>query len=1006
MRARHTLAHSVAQISGKGWLLLLVSLCACVLWPMSAASAERISVRTGEHPGFSRLVFDWPTKVDYSVVTEGSTVRVGFSEQATINLTAVREAGLKGLRGLDRAGDGSKVGAGLSLRLEVAPGAAVSHFRDGTKVVIDVALPVDSSAEAQADFDTVADDAPKSPTKKPVTAAPEVKAKPAPEVDAASEPVSAPDAEKDTRDKAGQFSELARTDKVKLEYSGAPVAVRSEPVFNGVRLTYPLAEPLPAAVFQRGGYLWVIFERYRPVDHAGLGAVAGKRILKIEQIAHPHATILRYRIAGGQHVVAHRREAAWIVELKENRTTPRIPLEVSQHRYNGGPAVFLPVSDVGSRVDITDPEVGDEVTVVPVLPAGRGVAEDRRFAQFRVVRSAQGVAVEVKADGVLVERFRNGVAISAPGGLALSKDRYAPRYAGVGEDQQSAADKPRRLIDFESWRRGTAEDYHDNRHELLHRLSMAPEVERNGVRWDLARFYLAHGFAAQALGVLELMVADDPDLLDNPEFRATRGVALIELRRFTGARNDLAHTGLDAESDAYLWRALAAAGLGRWQAALTHFERGADVLSSYGEADRIRFELAALKAADQLDKTDLMEEQIRLLTGFLLPPDVGAEVEYLQARLHLKQDNDEEALESLKKVEAANERPSSAKATLARVDMALKADEIAAEDAIDELERLRFAWRGDRFELDLLDRLGRLYIEEGDYRTGFNILRQAVTYFPESPRTRDITAAMSGAFRDLFLGGEAEAMPPIEALALYYDFRELTPLGAEGDKMIRRLADRLVAVDLLGRAADLLEHQVRYRLEGVAQGQVAGRLAMIYLLDLKPEKALAVLRATRQTIIPDDIERARRHLEARALIDLKRYEEAEVLLEGDRDDKAELLRADLYWNAGEWQRVVANGERLLGERWKSDAPLSNDERRQILRMAVALSLDDNAQGLQSIRERYGTLMADGAYASAFDVITAKQDPSEREIKELTESIASVNRLEGFMSSYREEFSGT
>ena len=39
--------------------------------------------------------------------------------------------------------------------------------------------------------------------------------------------------------------------------------------------------------------------------------------------------------------------------------------------------------------------------------------------------------------------------------------------------------------------------------------------------------------------------------------------------------------------------------------------------------------------------------------------------------------------------------------------------------------------------------------------------------------------------------------------AMFYEFRELTPIGRRGDEMIRRLADRLVAVDLLDQAGEL-----------------------------------------------------------------------------------------------------------------------------------------------------------------------------------------------------------
>ena len=93
-------------------------------------------------------------------------------------------------------------------------------------------------------------------------------------------------------------------------------------------------------------------------------------------------------------------------------------------------------------------------------------------------------------------------------------------------------------------------------------------------------------------------------------------------------------------------------------------------------------------------------------------------------------------------------------------------------------------------------------------------MRTALLAHPNSDLTRKIQDEAAVTFESLFLGGKGDAMPPIEALGLFYDFRELTPIGRRGDEMIRRLADRLVSVDLLDQAAELLQHQVDHRLQG------------------------------------------------------------------------------------------------------------------------------------------------------------------------------------------------
>ena len=90
-------------------------------------------------------------------------------------------------------------------------------------------------------------------------------------------------------------------------------------------------------------------------------------------------------------------------------------------------------------------------------------------------------------------------------------------------------------------------------------------------------------------------------------------------------------------------------------------------------------------------------------------------------------------------------------------------------------------------------------------------------------------------FEALFLNGEADKLPPVDALALFYDFRDLTPPGTDGDRMIRNLAGRLVKVDLLAQAAELLKYQIDNRLNGAAKSAVAADLAIIDIANRAPQ---------------------------------------------------------------------------------------------------------------------------------------------------------------------------
>src|SRR6185295_528133 len=245
------------------------------------------------------------------------------------------------------------------------------------------------------------------------------------------------------------------------------------------------------------------------------------------------------------------------------------------------------------------------------------------------------------------------------------------------------------------------------------------------------------------------------------------------------------------------------------------------------------------------------------------------------------------------------------------------------EEATLALESLTTVWRGDETEAEALQVLGRLYAEEGRYRDGFQVMRTALTVYPHSEMTRRIHDEAAVAFESLFLGGKGDALPPIDALSLFYDFRDLTPVGRRGDEMIRKLADRLVTVDLLDQAAELLQHQVDNRLQGAARAQVAVRLAVIYLMARKPDRAIQVLRASRSGDLPNELRSQRLLIEARAYSDTGRPELALEVIANLAGPEVERLRADILWKARRWHDAAEQIEKFYGERWSKSAPLAD-----------------------------------------------------------------------------------
>ena len=201
---------------------------------------------------------------------------------------------------------------------------------------------------------------------------------------------------------------------------------------------------------------------------------------------------------------------------------------------------------------------------------------------------------------------------------------------------------------------------------------------------------------------------------------------------------------------------------------------------------------------------------------------------------------------------------------------------------------------------------------------------------------------------------------------MFYEYRELTPIGRRGDEMIRRLADRLVAVDLLDQASELLQYQVDHRLEGAARAQVAARLAMVYLTNRKPDRAIAALRTTRIADLAGELRQQRLLLEARAQSDVGRHDLALDIISNITGREAIRLRSDIYWASRRWREASEQIELYYGDRWRDFKPLNPVEKGDVIRAVVGYALAEDAIGLARFREKYAPLMSGEADRAAFE----------------------------------------
>ncbi len=952
--------------------------------PAAPADLAAVPVRTGEHTGFLRLVFDWPRPVEYRVAKDGDSVTVTFARPGRLDAARLRSA-LPADVGLLRAGSDDKA---TSLTLSLPKGARLRHFRSGPGVVVDVVRPADGAPPPTVEG---------KPAPVPLAPPPEA-AEPQPAVAPSRPPQPAP------KPPAEIVEEMR---------AAAPVAPPPEAATT-ITLDWP--RPTAAAAFRRAGWLWLVFDAPQQVDLAALRAGAGDAVVHAEQVPHEAATVLRLITRPDVNPGLRRDGLRWFVDLSRRPMRPATAIEVQRHVADGLASLFMPVSEGGAVFALQDPEVGDMLRVVPVVPLGHGVYPGGDLPEVEVPVTAQGVVVVPRADGVDVTSTRTGVAVTAPDGLSVDVvGQGVDAEQRLGDEAPAATAAP--SFDPGGWLQPGPQYYRARRAVLEEQLGLTPRGNRNPLRLDLARLHLANAAAAEALSILRVMADEEPSVADAAAFRAVRGAGQLLMGRPDEAVADLAAAAAEAGAEAAFWAAAAKARLNRPADQAGILQAGLPLLRKYHPEIKVRLGMIAAEAlidaaaeaeADaDADEAPVEDERLSLAADLIetlrrerLTRSEKAHLRWLEARLAKVNGDFDQAIALWQEVEAGNDRLYRARAALDRIELELAQQRIDAAEAIRRMDRLRFAWRGDDLEFDLLRRLGELRIEAGDYGEGLRSLRQLATTFSGHPKMDAVSELMTGTFERLFLDGGADALPPVTAIALYEEFRELTPAGPKGDEMIRRLADRLATVDLLDQAAKLLRHQVDYRLQGEDKARVAARLALIYLLDRKPEEALAVIETSDRPQLPDLLQAQRRQLRAQALSDLGRAAEAVALIEGDQTRSARLLRAEIRWREQNWEDAAAAFADLVGEP-APGTPLDAESARFVLHWATALTLAGDDEGVSALRNRFGVPMAQSPYRDAFSLLTSAAGGSIADYRRVPDEIRKAERFQAFMSAYRE-----
>ncbi len=832
-----------------------------------------------------------------------------------------------------------------------------------------------------------------------------------------------------------------------------PFVVTARTVNGETTINFPWSERTGAAVFRRGHDIWIVFSRLKNVNATLLGTVMPKQIVNVTQYAYPNNTVLRLITDGTLYARGEQVKGGygWNVVLSQSFTPPALDVSLAADTLEGTSRLILGAYDVAPTVRFFDPNAGDELIVVPSYENGRGVTGEHNYPEISVLAANQGIAIITKRHDVSTSQSRTGFILSSPEGLAISES--LPLVAG-SNPVPGGIRSTGTVLAYDQWY-VPPDKFHDTEMDRLHTVATATKSAKADALFELAKLYLASGMGTEALGPLGLIQRDYHDYYVANKLALLSAASHVMNYHMDEAAKDLQAPELTELDEANPWRevvaqfapppstveniqgtsaspndasannALAPQAGGPAPATATaapvatgvvippvppappgfhplpfHFLKY-NKLYIHFYPPRVRQRLAVIAADAYIANGE--EEKALAAFDTLVHDDIADpvkdEADFALGAVAAKKGEIDEALKTYDRLAKQNDnRRVAVKARYAAALLRYKQGKLTAPEASDILENTRLGWRGDAIDHAILLNLIGLYTDQKRYDDELRTYRAILDGFPNDPETFATSGQMSDLFQRIFLDGLADDMQPLKALSLFYEFRDLTPLGDNGDKIIQKLADRLAAIDLLDRATQLLDNQVRFRATGENRSQIGARLALLHILNQHPQEALDILEITNYGENKPELRLQRQELTAEALMKLGKYDEAVGVISNDTSKAGSFLRLEILWAMKDWPSVVNHAEDILGARANLTEPLTPEETGVLLKLSLAYAFEGDYTQLRYLRDYYSGLIPNSRYKQIFDYITNDTTPLDPE--DFNMLAAQISHTESFLDTFK------
>lgn len=728
---------------------------------------------------------------------------------------------------------------------------------------------------------------------------------------------------------------------------------RNEPVIikqkDQIRILFEFDEIVPAAAYVRGKKIWIVFDKKKIFSFP-----ANMPLKRPRQLDSTKHTILSFDMFPDYIAEMFRMGNVWNLVLSKAPTIKHKEMNIQKMFDHYG--VILSGPEFETEIAFKDPDIGDSIEVFTTKDNAFIVKESRFYSDFVVQKSILGAVVSwiVQEHNSDINKNKTVSVYSYNDAIFYTDYKDIKNKDFVELHNTSSLPQNYEIPDHYG--------FIEKRSYLYNQVAAADnDIAKKDSMYELAKFFFTENLFYEANASLKNIDFNLDFVNKHPEAILVKAVTLSMLGYYEESnriidiyQDSKVYINMKFESEIFkrynklkLRRSIEKIGV------LNYLDT---FMKNYNDSIYWKLVFADIDISIQNNDLDKIQDILRKVRVPETKEDKDT-LNFYKATLYRRVGKYDLANNYFDEIQQQENDPKNlVRATLEKVKMQLKRKEITSNEAIKILDSLKYIWRGDQTEFDVLEMKVNMEYASEMYLKALKTYKYMLAAFPRNNSNIQIANQMADIYnkRVFTPDGLIKKMSDFEAVSFYYEFKDLTPIGRDGDDIVLYIANRMINLNLLDEAEKMIAHQVRLRLDGLRRIVTGDHLAAIYIKNKKPQLAVDIINETDLQNYSFLEHIVRQRIKAKAFLDLEKYEKAIDAVEEDTSQDAQDIRESAYFNMEKWDKFILVAESAITPYLQSEKAVPPHREKEVLRLAIAYSMVGNDEMLDYLVDKVKT----------------------------------------------------